>query len=217
MNIVELYKSGLTITQVASQVNTTAYNVRKALEAEGVSIEKSGTVRLKEQRLAKMSESLRDKIVELYNSGISLAAVADKVHISAYKVKATLEAEGIPIRGKETLKTWYDSLPVALIDEIKDQYVNKNVSMKSLSTKFGFSSHKIAFLLDELGVRRRDRVAALILAHKEKESWYEDHTKRRADLRNELFDVLKDKFSKRSLIYLKCCPSYFLLELSEHI
>ena len=85
--LIEHYRSGLTVYQLADKYGIHRHTVSKHLRDAGVRL-----------RLDGMAPKQIDEAVQLYNSGLSLARIAELFGVTASTVHKRLRERGVPIR-----------------------------------------------------------------------------------------------------------------------
>lgn len=146
--VVEWYKSGKSITWIATKLKTKYVLIRQVLEDTGISI---GYVR------EVQNESLRKEIIEAYKNGMTIKQIAEKNEINPVVVSETLRKNGFLIGNN------MEEIPKDILDEIIAEY-KAGTSMKDICKKFKIRFGRLTEILNEVGVERRKNKSEKVIS-----------------------------------------------------
>jgi len=144
VEMIELYESGLTTSEVGAKLGVGQDQVRLELRKAGVWTRRGITPLLKDRT---------DEIVELYESGLSLAGVGAALGVHATTVLSALKRAGVPRRARSGGPV---GISEAQKDEIAELY-EVGFSLREIAKHLGLSSPTVLKWLRDRDVERRRR------------------------------------------------------------
>lgn len=99
--------------------------------------------------MTKRNKEIKQEIIQLYLSGLSMKKVGEKYQVSPATVKRILDANNVPTRTKGGIYKIPD-------EEVIDRY-NKNESCQSIADSYHVSFHTISNILEKHGIPRNNR------------------------------------------------------------
>jgi transposase-like protein len=143
--MVELYKGGQSVGKIAAIIGCSVTTICKILNKSGVAIRPKGWV------AKKPSAEAERQLVELYEDGLGLKAIAAKTGFHDRMVRTTLCKLGISIRGRGgSAKTYSQDVRRKMVD----LYEN-GLSQSKVAAKFNCNICTVGTVLREFGVEAR--------------------------------------------------------------
>jgi predicted DNA-binding protein YlxM (UPF0122 family) len=160
-----LYKSGMSLFKIRENLKMDKSNIKKILIQNNVWIEG----RDNNKKIGEYSKDEINKIVSLYQSGVSLTSISDKLNIVRRVVKKILIQNNVWIENRDNVKIQFSN------DDKKnifDLYINKNLSTCEIANIYGISKIPIIRILKELDILRKgySNGIKIILTQKQKEN-----------------------------------------------
>lgn len=133
--VIELYKEGYTVSEIAEKMGTTKQNISRILKLGNVSRESGG--------ISKRRERIVKKIKEMTEQGITLERISEKLGISEMSVRKYAYDEGIELISETSLR----------VTRLKEQAIElkkQGMTQVEIAEKLGLSQGYVSkFLLDE--------------------------------------------------------------------
>ena len=162
--VIRYYQSGKTLRECGNQFGVSYVTIKNLLTANGIPLRsRSAAQRLRKERERKRNRT-RERVISLYESGVSIEACCRKTSTSKPTVRKILQEAGIEIRDPSFyLKRKSLSLPA---QEIKRLYLEDQVSGIAISEKYNVSPPTIYRVLRRQGVKLRSGPEAIRIAKK---------------------------------------------------
>ena len=162
--VIRYYQSGKTLRECGNQFGASPVTIRKLLIANSVPLRsKRAAQQLRKQRERKQNGT-RERVISLYESGVSITACCRKICTSHAMVRKILQEAGIEIRDPSFyLKRKSLLLPA---QEIKRLYLEDQVSGIAISEKYNVSPPTIYRVLRRQGVKLRSASEGIRIAKK---------------------------------------------------
>jgi DNA-directed RNA polymerase specialized sigma24 family protein len=141
--IVRLYKSGMSMQEVADTVGVSEPTVRRTLKRKGVKSRPSGVP------WVLVDPAERQAVVTMYQSGMPVTQIADQLGHGDQKVSDVLKEEGIQV----ARRAHYKLLPSQQLEVIK--LYQQGESLRGIGDMFGVSRTMVMDILEEYNIPRR--------------------------------------------------------------
>ena len=143
-----LYKSGMSLFKIRENLKMDKSNIKKILIQNNVWIEnRDNNKKIGDYNIDEINE-----IVSLYQSGMSLTSIGNKLNIVRCIVKKILIQNNVWIENRDGIKRIFNEIEIV---KIKEMYLNENFSTEKIGCYFNVSKIPIIRILKELGILRK--------------------------------------------------------------
>lgn len=157
INVVTMYKSGMTISAIANQLGHTSKVVSDILKDEGIEIRTSGHIVL--------TPSQQLKAIRLYQDGYSLREIGHRFDVSRMTIQEVLKEHDIPRRSSgwssvRRQKSLFTGRPSKLRPEEQLAAITMyedGMTLNEVADNLDVSVSTIASILEAHGIPRRPR------------------------------------------------------------
>lgn len=122
--MVSMYNKGVYLKNIASHFGCSKETMRKIIRKNGI-LSKPG-----------LNEKVEKRIIKDYESGLTIREIYNKLDLPESKVRLILKKNNIKLRPFASIK--YNRIKDN-IEEIKDLYLNKGISLAKLSFRYNLS------------------------------------------------------------------------------
>jgi DNA invertase Pin-like site-specific DNA recombinase len=139
--IVDLYQSGVALSEILKKLNVSAYGVYATLKKAGIKPTNQHAIK-----------PIHKQIVDLYQSGVSFSEILKKLNVSPHSVYAALKKAGIKPKNQQPLHRL--KVKPEDLKQIKDLY-NSGMTHDEIAKKLGVTRQAISFIFKKLGIVSR--------------------------------------------------------------
>ena len=139
--IVDLYQSGVTTSEILKKLNVSVYNVYSVLKKAGI--------KPKNQHAVK---PIHKQIVDLYQNGVAVSEILKKLNVTPHSVYAALKKAGIKPKNQQPLHRL--KIKPEGLKQIKDLY-DSGMTIYEIAKKLGVTHQAISLIFKKLGIVSR--------------------------------------------------------------